>query len=141
MDKQVWNSCRSPDAFTGYESRAEGFLITRQFHRSRFDDSLLRNSAAVLATGSPIIPAPNGYLPVRCWLYHSTLRDSHDRTALGACRPRDGEPDHISVCFVKKHVVPNAETGLPTNLTIESFWIGLPWLRSSYTPQLCAQND
>jgi len=117
VDKQVWNSCRSPDAFICYESRAEGFLIAHQFHRSRFDDFLHRNTAALLATGGPINPAPNAYLLVRCQLYHSTLRDSRDRTALGACRPRDSGLDHIAICFIKKHVVPNAETGLPTNLT------------------------
>jgi hypothetical protein len=118
VDKQVWNSCRSPDAFAGYESRAEGILIGHQFHRSRFDDFLHRNTAAVLATGDAINPAPNANHPVRCQLYHSTLRDSHDRTALGACRPRDSWLDHIAICFIKKHVVPNAETGRPTNLTI-----------------------
>jgi hypothetical protein len=119
VDKQAWISRHSPDAFTAYESRAEGFLITHQFHRSRFDDSLNRNTAAVPATGGPINTAPNAYLLVRCWLYHPTLRDSHDRTAVGACRPRDSRLDHIAICFIKKHVVPSTETRLPTNLTTQ----------------------
>ena len=118
MDKPVWNSCHSRDAFTGDESRAEGLLITHELHRSRFDDFLHRHTAAVLAAGSPTIPAANAYLPVRCRLYHSALRDSHDRTALGAWRPRDSGRDRMAICFIKKHVVPNAETGFPTNLTI-----------------------
>ena len=117
MDKQVWNNCRSPDAFIYFESRAEGFFVTHQFHWSRFDDFLHRNTAAVLATGGPINPAPNAYFLVRCQLYLFTLRDSHDRTALGTRRPRDSGLDHIAICFSKKHVVPNVETRLPTNLT------------------------
>ena len=119
MDKQVWNSCRSADAFADYESRAEGFLITYQFHWPGFDDFLHSNTAAVLAAGDPINPAPNAYLLVRCWLYHPTLRDSHDRTAVGACRPRDSRLDHIAICFIKKHVVRSTETRLPTNLTTQ----------------------
>ena len=40
VDKQVWNGCRSPDALTGFESRAAGFPVGNQFHRHRFDDFL-----------------------------------------------------------------------------------------------------
>jgi hypothetical protein len=68
---------------------------------------------------------------VRCWLYRSTLRDSHDRTALGACRPRDSGLDHIAICFIKKHVVPNVETGLPTNLNKAELAERLPKLAIS----------
>src|ERR1700733_9625082 len=85
LDKQVWNASHSADALGCCESRTAGFLIPHEFHWSRFDDFLHRNTVAVLAAGGPINPAPNGHLLVRCWLCHSTVRDSHGRTTLGAC--------------------------------------------------------
>ena len=119
LDKQIWNCCRSPAAFICHKSRTAGFLITRQFHRTGFDDLLHRNSAAVYAAGDPFIPIPNGSLPVRCWLYRSARHDSRSRAALGAC-PRVGGLDYIAFCFVKEHVVRASKTGLPTNLTLVS---------------------
>lgn len=120
MDKQVWNSCRSPNAFTGYESRAEGFLIAHKLYRSRFDDFLHCNSTAPFAAGDPINQAPNSYLLVRCQLYHSTLGDPHDLPAVDAGRRRHSRLDHIAICLIKKHVVPNGTTGLPNHLTVAS---------------------
>ena len=116
MDRQIWSCCRSRDAFTCHESRAEGFPTTRQFHRSRSDDLLYRDTAAALVAGDAFIP--NGDLPVRCYLHHSARRDSHNRASLGAWQPRDNGVDHITFCFVKEYVVPEAKTGLPTNLTL-----------------------
>jgi hypothetical protein len=96
LDYQVWNSRRYPDAFICSQSGAQSFLVTHQFHWSGFDDFLHHNTGAVLVTRCPINPAPNAY------------------------GPRDSRIDHIAICFIKKHVVPNAETGLLTDLTITS---------------------
>jgi dienelactone hydrolase len=89
----------------------------RQYHRSRSDDFLHRNTA-VLATRGLFIPIPNAYLPVRCQLYHSTCHDAHDRAAPGACWSRDRGLDHIAIYFIKEHVVPQVKAGSDGNLTI-----------------------
>jgi hypothetical protein len=71
-----------------------------------------------------------------CVVSYTTLRFATRMIAL-LLAPGDRGLDHTAICFIKKHVVLNAETGLPTNLTITRRGLLMGGLTCSHNQYVC----